>query len=324
MKHIFNFDKEYRDMEKQGKTYQYIKNDKRSLMNWAGRKLKNKIKGVGYYFDRQDFIDVAKAVRYGNFMMTRFYDKKWYKKMINAAFGPVEKPKIQSRVIPLHAKVDKAKSKNAIVPYKLVDDFIDSAGFIIILDECLCRKGMDCKNYPIDIGCIMLGQGSRVMLERGHGREVTAEEAKKYARKGAEAGLVVFAAQAKAEEQMMGIPLEKRHQFIELCFCCPCCCLAMSNLKYYTPEIKKHNFVNVGFAAKALPDCKGCGKCVDICPAGAVRANGNKVWVKEDDCIGCGLCQIACKHDAIQLVQVGKQKGDLIEYFGGLINLDVS
>jgi Pyruvate/2-oxoacid:ferredoxin oxidoreductase delta subunit len=311
-------------MEKLSKTYDQMKEDKGSLRSWIWRKFRDKITGRKYVFSRQDFLDVARAARYGNFKMRSLYQKAWYQKAINFQFGPVERPKIQSRVIPIHAKVNKGKSKSAIVPYNLLDDFIDSAGFIIIIDECICRKGMECKNYPINFGCIMLGEGSRVMLGQGHGHQATAAEAKAYAREGAKHGLVVFAAQAKAEEQLMGIPPEKRHQFIELCFCCPCCCIAMSNLRYYTPEIKKHNFVNVGFVAKALPECTGCGKCIKICAAGAVRKNGNKVWVKEDDCIGCGLCQVECKHDAIQLVQIGKNRGELVEYFNGLINLDVT
>ncbi len=309
-------------MPKQREQYPEIIDDKRRLRQWMGRKLKDKITGGKYVFTPQDFFDVAKSLRYGNWLMPKLYQKSWYKKMLNSTFGPVKKPKVQSRVVPLHAEV--SQSKNAIVPYQLVDDFIDKAGFIIILNECICRRGMECKDYPIDFGCIMLGEGSRVMLEAGHGKEATAKEAKAYARKGAEHGFAVFAAQAKAEEQMMGIPVDKRHQFIELCFCCPCCCIAMSNLKYYTPEVKKHNFVSVGFVAKALPDCKGCKDCVDACPAGAIRVNGNKVWVKEDDCIGCGVCQLKCKHDSIKLVQIGKPKGDLQEYFDGLINLDIT
>ncbi len=310
-------------MKVKNENYPGIADDKKGLRNWVGRKLRDKLRGHNYFFNRQDFLDLAKGVRYGNFIAPLLYEKKWYKTLLNAAFGPVQKPKIQSRVIPLHAKVDKPKSKNAIIPYKIIDDLLAGAGFRIILDQCICRKGMQCKDYPIDFGCIMLGEGARVMLEQGHGKEATASEAKAYAREGARHGLVVFAAQAKAEEQVMGVPLEKRNQFIELCFCCPCCCLAMSNLKYFTPEIKKHNFINIGFVAKAAPECKGCDKCAQVCPADAIRINGARVWVKEDECIGCGLCQIACKHGAIRLVQIGKPKGGLVEYFDGFINLDV-
>ncbi len=308
-------------MNKENKKYPGMSDDKRALGKWIARKTKDCFSGRKYIFSRQDFLDVAKGVRYGNFMMTRLYQKKWYQRMMDKAFGPVEKPKIQSRVIPLNAKVNKAK--NAVMPYQLIDDFIDNAGFVMILDECLCRKGMGCKDYPIDFGCIMLGEGARTMLQHNHGREVNAEEAKKRVREAEKLGLVPFAAHAKAEEQVMGIPKEHYHRFIELCFCCPCCCIAMKNLKYYTPDIKKHNFVNVAFIAKALPDCKGCNKCVEACPADAIKINGNKVWVKEDECIGCGICQYTCKHDAIQLVQIGKRMDNLMDYFGGL-ELDLS
>ena len=55
----------------------------------------------------------------------------------------------------------------------------------------------------------------------------------------------------------------------------------------------------------------------------AIKINGNKVWVKEDECIGCGICQYSCKHDAIHLVQIGKRMDNLMDYFGGL-ELDLS
>ena len=71
-------------------------------------------------------------------------------------------------------------------------------------------------------------------------------------------------------------------------------------------------------------NCTSCNQCVDACPAGAIKINGNKVWVKEDICIGCGVCQNACKFDAIKLVQIGKPKGDLLDYFDGRLSLDLS
>ncbi len=307
--------------KKKTELYPELFDDLLHVFSWMKRKTKDLVQGRGYVFNQQDFLDLAPGIRYGNWMAERYADKKWYKMLVESSFGPVHAPKIRSRVIPLNVPVN--KSKNAILPYKLIDDFIDKAGFLIILDRCLCRQGMECKDYPIDFGCIMLGEGARTMLEGGHGREVTAKEAKEHVRKAEKYGLVPFAAHAKMEEQVMGIPEDLHHKFIEICLCCPCCCLAMKNLKYYTPDVHKHNFINVGFVAKAKPGCKGCNQCVDICPAGAIKVNGNKVWVKEDICIGCGVCQGACKHDAISLVQVGKPKGDLMDYFDGL-QLDLS
>ena len=295
--------------------------DLRHIGRWARRKIGDRVQGREYVFTRDDFLDLAKSVRYSNWLSPRLAQKKWYQKTMEAVFGPVEDPKIRSRIIPVNARVK--KSKNAVLPQKLIDDFIDSAGFMIILDECLCRKGMECKDYPIDFGCIMFGEGARTLLKGNHGRVVTAQEAKRHVREAEKHGLVPIAAHAKIEEQVMGIPEEQHHQFIELCLCCPCCCLAMKNLKYFTPDIYRHNFINVGFVAKALPECVGCNKCVSVCPADAIKKNGNKVWVREDKCVGCGLCQHACEQDAIRLVQIGKARGELADYFDGL-RLDVS
>jgi ferredoxin len=309
-------------MKEKLEVYPGARQDMARLAKWLGRKIRERLQGREYVMNREDFRDLARGIRLSNWLMPLLAEKKWYQRYLEAVFGPLERPKIQSRVIPLNAPVK--KSKNAVIPYQLIDDFLDQTGFKMILDECLCRRGMECRDYPIDFGCIMLGEGARTMLENGHGREVTAAEAKAHVRKAQEHGLVVFAAHAKGEEQMMGIPKALHGNFIELCFCCPCCCVAMKNLKYYTADIHQHNFINVGFVAKALPDCKGCNTCVNRCAAGAIQVNGNKVWVKEDICIGCGVCQNVCRHDAIRLVQIGRPKGALLDYFDGQLQLDLS
>ncbi len=308
-------------MKNRSGKYPELSDDLLHLAKWMRRKIEDRLQGREYMFTRDDFQDVSKGIRYWNWLAPRHAHKKWFPKMMDNMFGPVQSPKIRSRIIPLN--VETKKSKGAVLPDKLIDDFIDSAGFLIILNECLCRRGMECKDYPIDFGCLMLGEGARTLLKGNHGREVTAKEAKKHVREAQKYGLVPIAAHAKQEEQVMGIPVNQRHNFIELCLCCPCCCVALKNLKYCTPDVFRHNFINVGFVAKALPDCKGCNKCVSICPPGAIKKNGNKVWVNEDKCVGCGVCQHACEHDAIQLVQIGKPRGELLDYFDGL-KLDLS
>lgn len=295
--------------------------DLRQIFHWFVRKARDRLRGRAYVFTRQDFLDLSRVIRYSNWMIAHHGHRTWYRWILEQTFGPVDNPKIQSRVIPLNATVE--RSKNAVLPYQLIDDFIDGAGFKIILDECLCRRGEGCTGYPVDFGCLMLGEGARTLLKGGHGREVTAREAKEHVRKAEQHGLVPFAAHAKAEVMTMGIPEEQHHRFIELCFCCPCCCLAMKNLRYYPPDIHKHNFINVAFAAKALPACKGCRRCVSACPTDAIRVNGDKVWVREDRCIGCGLCQYTCEFDGIRLVQVRNPKGGLLDYFDGRLHLDL-
>ena len=296
--------------------------DLQSIVQWIRRKAKDKIEGKEYIFTQEDFQDLSRIIHLGNTLMPKYGQKRWYRFLVDRGFfAPYGKEPVQSRVVPLNAKVK--GGKNAVVPLQLMDELIERASFRIILDECLCRVGMECKNYPKDFGCLDLGEGARVLLKGGHGREVTVEEAKEHVRKAGELGLPAFLAHAIPEEQTMGIPKEQYHRFLEICFCCPCCCVAMSNLKYYSDLVKSHNMVSIGFVAKALPTCKGCFDCVNICAAGAIKIKGDKVWVNEDDCIGCGVCQHVCQHNAIRLIQISPLRDNLLDYFETL-NLDLT
>ena len=58
------------------------------------------------------------------------------------------------------------------------------------------------------------------------------------------------------------------------------------------------NLVAVVLAEK----CTGCGICADVCPAGAIKVNGQAV-VQADLCTGCALCVGECPDNAIVLTQ---------------------
>lgn len=52
--------------------------------------------------------------------------------------------------------------------------------------------------------------------------------------------------------------------------------------------------------------CVGCGKCISVCPFGAIqkvedRFGNPKAEVVETVCQGCGICSVACPHKAVQL-----------------------
>jgi predicted Fe-Mo cluster-binding NifX family protein/ferredoxin len=53
--------------------------------------------------------------------------------------------------------------------------------------------------------------------------------------------------------------------------------------------------------------CAGCGICEDVCPANAIKANGQAV-VNVEACTGCAVCVMECPNGAIVLTQrkVGK------------------
>jgi ferredoxin len=41
--------------------------------------------------------------------------------------------------------------------------------------------------------------------------------------------------------------------------------------------------------------CDQCGKCAEVCPAGAISLKGKAYEIKPDLCTGCGLCVEACE-----------------------------
>jgi len=46
--------------------------------------------------------------------------------------------------------------------------------------------------------------------------------------------------------------------------------------------------------------CRGCGRCVEVCPHGVfVIENGRAKVIDKDACIECGACQKNCKFNAI-------------------------
>ena len=288
---------------------------------WAVNKIRDKLEGRPYTFTPDDFDRITGIVTFANWFMPRFGRFKWYQKLTDKTFfGMPEENRTQSKLVPLNAPVK--KQANAVLPYQLLDEVIEKSGCRVIMNECWCRKAMGCTDYPIDFGCLNIGEGARVLAENGVAREVDAEEAKAHVRRAGELGLVAFAAHVVGEEKGMGVPDHLLDKFIEFCFCCPCCCLGLRNLKHFSPNAR-NLITNIGFVAKALPTCKGCLDCVDICPMDAIRVKGDMVWVNEEDCIGCGLCQNACSHNAIRLVQVAPAREKLEDYFEGM-NIDVS
>jgi ferredoxin len=52
--------------------------------------------------------------------------------------------------------------------------------------------------------------------------------------------------------------------------------------------------------------CVGCGRCVQVCPAGAIALGPDqKAGVDPALCRGCAACVQQCPKDAISLVQDG-------------------
>jgi len=46
--------------------------------------------------------------------------------------------------------------------------------------------------------------------------------------------------------------------------------------------------------------CTGCGTCLDVCPAEAIKIQGNGRAVITIECIDCGACPRVCPEGAIK------------------------
>ncbi|MFH1190443.1 MAG: DUF362 domain-containing protein [Candidatus Omnitrophota bacterium] len=69
--------------------------------------------------------------------------------------------------------------------------------------------------------------------------------------------------------------------------------------------------------------CAGCGKCVEICPAGALRLEMKRIKIAKDACLGCGECAVVCKTKAIEIrwsETLENLQEKMVEYAKGVID----
>ena len=50
---------------------------------------------------------------------------------------------------------------------------------------------------------------------------------------------------------------------------------------------------------KFVSECRGCGTCVKLCPAAAIKMVNGKAKINLGTCWGCSICQINCPHKCL-------------------------
>jgi len=207
------------------------------------------------------------------------------------------------------------RSKNVVFPITMVQRVIKQSTYRVIMNRCFCRDGNKCREYPRDLGCIMLGEGTRVLAQRGVAREVTTKEALDQLGKAADMGLVAMCLWMEWEAAAMGISEEEHHDLLEICLCCPCCCLGLRNFKKMPSDVRQR-FSSIGWKAASGKGCVSCGMCAASCPMGAISLGSDSITVS-DECIGCGICASSCPQNAIHMVQSAPIKKEILDYFWG-------
>jgi len=232
-------------------------------------------------------------------------------------FKPDHKRFTRGVILPLN--VDLTDSvENVVMPIELMKKAVREASYITIMRACICRDAQKCETYPIDHGCIFIGQGARVLEERKIGRKATVEEALAHIDKGAAAGLVGQSLWIEVEQYVWGMKNEDMHRFLELCFCCPCCCTAFKIFRNSGEDVRQR-VRSVGWKAYVDKDitqaCGSCKICSQKCPVGAISNPNGLAVVDQKKCVGCGICESECPNSYPRLILLEKTKEDIKEYF---------
>ncbi len=154
---------------------------------------------------------------------------------------------------------------------------------------CYCRHkmmhmGKAC-DAPMDI-CMTLGNAADSLIRHGHAREISVSEAMGLLERSYEHNLVQI-----GENQQDSVPF--------ICSCCGCCCEALLAVKRFGTlySISTTNYLPVIDEA----ECSGCGRCIDLCPVGALSLKEKKALLDADACLGCGVCIRSCRTGAMKL-----------------------
>ena len=200
-------------------------------------------------------------------------------------------------VIEINKKVE--RPEDMVLPYQVAEYFVEKASYIFAMNFCICRLSSNCKNYPINIGCLFLGEAAK-QIDPRFGRPITKREALEHLRKAREAGLVHLIGRDKIDS--VWLDAKPPSKLLTICNCCPCCCLwkIIPHLSTKIAErIKKMPGVNVKID---YSKCVGCGICADgICFVDAIHMINGKPVITED-CRGCGRCVEVCPQGAIKII----------------------
>ena len=229
-------------------------------------------------------------------------------------------------VMPLNVDITD-ESEKTVIPLDMIRESLKHVSYIAGMDRCLCRDANDCQDYPHDLGCLFLGEAAKIVVRHDLGRRLTHGEACARVDEAARLGLMGQAVWIEVEQMLWGVPNDLMDHFLEICFCCPCCCITMKLARNAT-EKERHRFHPSGWTAVAdTTKCTGCGECVNGrngCPVEALSFGENgRIRIDQEHCVGCGICRSRCPNDAIRIRQTMPMRKDIHEYFLKDYNLDI-
>ncbi len=236
-----------------------------------------------------------------------------YKRLM--MFDPEEKRYSHGTIFNLNVDLSE-QGESVVVPMDLVKDMLSKASFIASSNACICRDANNCSDYPKEVCCLFLSKSGKTVVEHRVGYEISLEDALARVDKAAELGLVGQALWVEVEQFIWGFSNQTMEHFVEMCFCCPCCCVAFNISKNASRDVKKR-FRPSGWTSQVDGElCQGCENCIEPCPQVAITLSADsKAVINQDYCVGCGICKTHCEYDAIRVTQTRPMLGSVQEYF---------
>lgn len=189
------------------------------------------------------------------------------------------------------------KKTKVALPGVVVDHFIEKADYRFLMNACICRDASNCTNYPVDIGCLFIGEAAR-QINPALGREVTVEEARALQRRSEKTGLINLVGKNRLDKVWLGV--EPGERLLTVCHCCHCCCL-WKLVTVLPGSLAQMVHKMEGVEVTVNGRCSGCSDCLEYCFVQAISLNNSKALIAVDLCRGCGRCVLNCPQEAIEL-----------------------
>ncbi|MGC8603915.1 MAG: DUF362 domain-containing protein [Desulfomonilaceae bacterium] len=202
----------------------------------------------------------------------------------------------KNRVIQLNENIAAETAESLTAPSRVVEHFIREASFHWRMNFCICRDSEKCSKYPIELGCLFLGEAARG-INPEFGQPITMEQALEHVERCREAGLTHLIGRNKLDSVWLNVGPGRN--LLTICNCCPCCCL-WKILPIVDRRISKKISRMPGVSVSVTDRCVGCGACTaGVCFVDAIHLEGKHAVIDDDLCRGCGRCADICPNDAI-------------------------
>ena len=174
---------------------------------------------------------------------------------------------IGMHVIPVEKAIP-AESRSLSIEH--ISHWLEKYDGHIGVGVCSCRRaesiqGRGSGDVKAD-WCVGVGEFADYLIETGKGRRITKEEALAIFQRAEDLGYVHQITNIDGENKVFG-----------MCNCAPGVCYALRTSQLFnTPNMSRSAYI----AHVDKEKCVACGKCVEVCPAGAARL-GQKLCTKD-------------------------------------------